>query len=103
MKALAVYVLAEPLEGERCFGLGYAVAENCRNQGLAKEVVEKSIAELSLGFRKHFSKLYIETMVGQDNIASQKVSAQLISSTPKATTDAHSGQPALQYVRLLEL
>lgn len=103
VKATVVGVMAEPIEGTPCFALGYAVAEQFRNKGLAKEVLQKVIEEISNGFKKHMKEVYIETIVGADNTASQKLSVRFISDSPKSITDVYSGLPAFQYVKLLKL
>lgn len=103
VKATVVGVVVEPIEGIPCVALGYAVAEQYRGQGLAKDILEKSIDELTFGFKQHMDKLYIESIVGVDNIASQKLSARYISSNPDKITDEHSGLPALHYFKLLIL
>ncbi|MEQ0583842.1 GNAT family N-acetyltransferase [Pantoea dispersa] len=103
VKATVVGVIVEPIEGIPCVALGYAVAEQYRGQGLAKDVLRKSINELKHGFKKHMDRLYIESIVGADNIASQKLSEQYISPNPSKIIDEHSGLPALHYVKLLNL
>lgn len=100
-KGIAIYLLAEPLEGIQCFGIGYAVAENYRNQGIAKKILQMSIDEMQDGFKDKLSKFYVEAIVGASNIPSQRVASQILSSTPKEVTDQHSDQPAFQYVRLI--
>ncbi|MGM7764849.1 MULTISPECIES: GNAT family N-acetyltransferase [Yersinia] len=101
VKVTVVYVKVEPIDGAPCFGIGYAVAEPFRKQGLAKKVIEKTIDEIKIGFKNHIPKFYIEAIVGESNIPSQKIAASLISSSPTAITDRVSGLPAFQYVRLI--
>ncbi|MBP2085312.1 MULTISPECIES: GNAT family N-acetyltransferase [Pseudomonas] len=102
-KAYAVYVMAEPLNGKTCFGVGYATDADYRGQGLATELVKVSMAELQKGLAPKLRSpgFYVEAIVGADNIASQKIAARTLSDTPKPTTDKESGHPALQYVKLL--
>ncbi|WP_323117046.1 GNAT family N-acetyltransferase [Klebsiella quasivariicola] len=45
VKAMALLVLAEPCDDGPCFNVGYAVAESFRGQGLAYEILEKSLEE----------------------------------------------------------
>lgn len=98
--ALAVFVLVEPIDGVRCFQIGYAVPEAMRCQGRAKDIVNAAMSELWNGLsRNGFSSLCIEAIVGADNDASKSVAAATISSAPKAITDEASGSPAFHYVR----
>jgi GNAT superfamily N-acetyltransferase len=98
--ALAVFVIAEPLEGLPCFQLGIAVPETHRRRGLAKAIVEAAIAEMKHGFaRNNIASFYIEAIVGADNIASQRVVAATLSDKPKEIIDKFSRLPALQYLR----
>ncbi|EHK5438808.1 GNAT family N-acetyltransferase [Aeromonas hydrophila] len=98
VKALAMYCPIDPINGVMCFGIGYAVAEQYRKQGLSYEIVEKSIDELVLGFGRHMPHLYIEAVIGVDNQASQKVAAKYLCNVPARIIDEVSGLPALQYV-----
>lgn len=100
-KGIVIYLFAEPLEGKHCFGIGYAVAEEFRNQGIAKKIIQMSIDEMQNGFKDKLSDFYVEAIVSASNIPSQKVAARLISSSPKEVTDQYSGQAAYQYVRLI--
>lgn len=103
VKAYAVYVLAQPLDGKVCFGVGYATDPQCRGQGLATEVVRASMVELEKGINPKLLEpgFYVEAIVSIDNLASQKVAARTLDDSPKETTDKPSGRPALHYVKLL--
>lgn len=102
-KAYAVYIQADPLHGKPCFGLGYATAEQFRNQGLATEIVDASLKELHKGISRHLREpgFYVEAIVGVDNLASQKVAARSLSNSPDSIEDDESGLPALHYVKLV--
>lgn len=98
--ALAMFVIAEPIEGVPCFQVGYAVPERYRSQGRAKALVKAAIAELKQGLlRNNISSFYVEAIVDVDNEASKRVALATISTTPVAVTDEVSGLPALQYLR----
>lgn len=100
--AIVSILPAEPYQGKPCFALAYAVAENFRGRGLAKEIVEQTIAELRNGFRRQFPKFYIEVVVDKLNASSNRVAAQVISDAPIEIIDQFSGKPSLQYFRLVE-
>lgn len=102
-KAYAVYVLAEPLNGKPCFGVGYATDVEYRGQGVATEVVRLSMADLqkNMASKLRSPGFYVEAIIGADNLASQAVAARTLNDKPKQTKDKESGQPALQYVKLL--
>jgi len=96
-------VLCAPIEGTPCFQVGYAVPEAYRRQGRAKIVLRMAIAELQHGFSGLGPALYVEAIVGVDNVPSQRVAEQAISATAVAMTDGVSGLPALRYLRKLDL
>lgn len=101
--AIAMFAVADHVSGIPCFQLGYAVLESMRNSGLGAATVRKSIEEISNGFKATpIKRFYIEAIVGVSNIPSNKLAAKMLSSTPEECTDAFSGQPALQYLRLIE-
>lgn len=95
---------AEQEQGLPCFAFGYAVALPYRNQGRAKNLLLSAIAEMANGFRgTQIKAFYVEAIVGTGNLASQHVAAHGISPTPIAGTDKLSGEPALQYLRKVEV
>ncbi len=103
VKAMALLVRAEPCDDGPCFNVGYAVAESFRGQGLAYEILEKSLEEFIALSKGEAPRIYIDTVVGVDNIASQKVSSRFINAVPDEITDEVSGLPALHYRRVVEL
>lgn len=103
VKATVVFVRVAPIAGIPCFGIGYAVAAHCRNSGVGKTSVRKSLEEFQDGSRRHLKQLYVEAIVSQDNLFSQRISRQLLSDSPKPITDHLSGTPSLQFVRLFRL
>lgn len=61
--AFVNFVLVEPIEGEHCFNIGYAVPDEYRNQGRAKEAVGMAIAEMQHGLaRGRISTFYVEAI-----------------------------------------
>jgi hypothetical protein len=101
--AIAMFALADRVNGVPCFQLGYAVLESMRNTGLGEATVRKSIEEISKGFKATpLQRFYVEAIVGVSNIPSNKIATKILSPAPTECTDALSGQPALQYLRLVE-
>ena len=90
---------SEPLDGLRCFDIGYAVPEPYRNQGLCKKAVQASIIELAallaIAGEKAF---YVEAIVAAENVASRRVAEQLISDQPEEITEGRSGKLAFSYL-----
>jgi hypothetical protein len=97
--SLVVLVNADPIEGNPCFGIGYAVPVDYRGQGRAAKAVQAAIAELRHGLaRNGVRTFHVEAIVGADNVASQRVAEQAISSSSVAVVDGVSGHPARQYL-----
>jgi hypothetical protein len=100
---IVMFVPSDPIKGELCFGIGYAVPEPYRNQGRAKEAARAAILELQHGLgRAGINEFYVEAIVGADNKYSQRVAEQVISDTPVAVTDKNSGLSAFQYIRRIK-
>lgn len=102
VKAIVVYLPADPHDGKHCFQVGYAVSAPLRNKGVASAALGKSIDEMRRGFMPHMGEFYIEAVVGEHNTASLKVASKIISSTPSKIVDEASGEPALQFFRLIK-
>ena len=103
-QAIAQFVPADPVEGVPCFSLGYAVLEADRGRGLATKTVANAISELRLGLRRRGMKqFYVEAIVSPSNAPSNRIAARLLSSSPVSVIDAPSGEPALQYLKLIEI
>jgi len=96
--ALVQFVNIDPLDGIPCFQAGYAVPENFRGQGLGKASFKAALDEMALGFSR-FGDFYVETIVGLDNPASQKISERVLGGSPQEISDSVSGKPALRYLR----
>lgn len=102
VKALSVFVFHEPIDGIRCFNIGYAVPENYAGRGWATEIVEQGIDELRNGLgRGGVKEFYIEAVVATSNLASQRVAEKCFKTPPVQVTDSESGEPALQYTLLV--
>ncbi|UFM68545.1 GNAT family N-acetyltransferase [Leclercia adecarboxylata] len=100
VKGVAVYVPVDPVEGKPCFGVGYAVADEFKMQGVCTKLLTASIEEMQYGFRNSFSEFYVEAIVGVDNQASNKLASKVLSVTPESGKDSHSGKPINQYMKL---
>lgn len=99
--AIVSILPAEPYQDQPCFALAYAVPEEYRGRGVAKEIVEQAIVELRKGFNRQFLKFYIEVVVNLPNEASNRVAAQVVSDAPIEIIDQFSGKPSLQYFRMV--
>jgi hypothetical protein len=101
--AFCVLVLAEPLEGRTCLGVGYAVPLQHRNQGFATDILTKSIDEFSRHIfnSNNIDSFYLEAIVSRKNIPSQKVVSKVFNSVPRECTDSFSGEPAYSYTKLI--
>jgi RimJ/RimL family protein N-acetyltransferase len=98
--AMASFGPAEPFDGALVFQIGYAVPQHLRKRGIGTEIAQAAIAELANGlFQSGVERFFIEAMISVRNVASQKVAERVIGGTPEETTDDHSGEPALQYIK----
>ncbi|HDJ8365911.1 TPA: GNAT family N-acetyltransferase, partial [Escherichia coli] len=92
----------EFVEGKPCFGVGYAVADEYKAQGIGTQLLIASIEEMQYGFRNSFNEFYVEAIVGVGNQASNKLAAKVLSDTPEPGTDSYSGKPINQYMKLFK-
>jgi hypothetical protein len=71
--AVAIFVLADPIEDSPCFNTGYAVDQASRSRGYGGEVTQKAFDELTNGFRRAgIPHLYVEAIVSTENEHSNK-------------------------------
>lgn len=97
------FVQADPVDGVPCVSIAYAVDEKERGRGLAQSMVPAAIAELRNGLqRAGVGKFYVEAIVGEDNVPSQRIAGCFLSESPTAGTDSFSGVPIKQYLLLVE-
>lgn len=100
---LVQFIPCDPFEGEPCFNVGWAVAEVFRKQGRAREVVIAALREMRNGFNRAGMKAFwVEAIVGNENIASQKLAEKVISQPIETSTDRYSGDPIVQYLRRID-
>jgi hypothetical protein len=100
VKGVAVFIPADPVEGKPCFGVGYAVADEHKMQGVGTKLLKESIEEMQHGFRNSFPEFYVEAIVGVDNMASNKLALKVISDTSQPGNDSYSGKAINQYLNL---
>lgn len=98
--ALAIIIRAEPIAGEHCFAIGYAVPEDERGMGQATKIVQAALAEFQHGLaRNDLTTFHIEAVVDKTNLASQKVAARTLTAEPRDGRDSISGKPVFVYSR----
>lgn len=101
--AIVQFIPCDPVEGEPCFNVGWAVAEAYRGQGRAHGVVSAAIKEMQNGFnRAGRNAFWVEAIVGEDNIASQRLAEKLLSAPVQKAIDSYSGDPIVQYLRRID-
>lgn len=103
VQAVALFAMADPIEGVPCFNIGYAVAEQLRGNGIASSLLERAVKEMAHGFsRTPMKTFYIEAIVSTLNEPSNKIAEKLVSATREEGSDAFSGEAVYQYVRKVE-
>lgn len=92
------------IDGDPCMAIGYAVPGEYRKQGRAKKIAESAIQEMKHGLARHGHKVFwVEAIIDEDNIASQRVAEKVISDQPTKMIDDISKKPALRYLRKVEI
>lgn len=70
VKAMAMFVSVDQIEGEGCFQVGYAVPKSYRGRGWAVEILQQGLDELSKGLARFgVTGMYLEAVVGTANHA----------------------------------
>lgn len=102
--ALIQFLHVEPYEGERCFGVGWAVPTEFRGKGRSGKTFLDALREIRHVFlSKNPGKgFYVEAIVGIDNLASLKTAKKVFASDGTPGTDSYSGEPILQFVRRID-
>lgn len=98
---LIQFLRADPYEGQPCFDAAWAVPTEFRGKGRACEAFLAAVRELrhSVPRGKAF---YVEAVVGVDKVASRKTAERAFGSPGIPGIDSNSGEPILQFVRLIE-
>lgn len=98
VRAVALFVRADDLEGLPVFQAGIAVAEHARSQGLGAKMFQQALDELRNGFRRTpLKEFWIEAIVRKDNEHSNKIASRVLSAQPKSIIDGVSKESAFQY------
>ena len=102
--AAVSFILVEPLKGSPCFAVGYSVDPSHRRKGIGTSLLKEAIEEMAQGLAKHVDgRFYIEAVVGVVNIASNKISQNVLKVKGKRVVDQVSGEDAFQYIKLIDL
>lgn len=97
VKATVVFAPNGFFEGRPCFQVGYAVNNDFRQKGIAKEVLRMSIEELTHGFSRSIPSFFIEAVVSPSNLASLRIAENVIGGTRDEIVDRLSGEKAIRF------
>lgn len=90
------------VEGHPCVAVGYAVPEQLRNKGAAKQILSDVIQDQRLQAGKNgIPAVYIEAVIDISNLPSQKVAEAVLGGERERITDTASGRPAIRYTARL--
>ncbi len=104
VRAVALFVFADPFEGLPVLQAGIAVRESSRSQGIGAKLFQQALDEIRSGFkRSKLQQFWVEAIVRQDNDQSNRIAARVISPNPKRIVDQVSGEPAFQYFLKIDL
>lgn len=88
-------------DGHPCISVGYAVPEKYRNQGYATAILQEAVNDLLSQARKGgIPTLVIDSVVGKENLASQRVTEKALKATRESIVDTESQKPAVQYTAI---
>lgn len=100
VKAFVACIKNGKVDGFPCVSLGYAVPEDLRNQGLAKQITTAVVQDQILQARNAGHKaLYIEAVIDVTNIASQRVAEAVLAVERESIEDAAAKLPAYRYTK----
>lgn len=100
--AVTVITTGDPVNGVRCFHIGYAVREDQRGKGLAKELVAAALEDFAGNMHKNgLDEFWVEASVDQDNPASAAVARAVLDVEPEDETDNTDGTPIWHYLKHL--
>lgn len=96
VKGIVQFVSAASYGGEPRFSVGYAVAEPFRGQGIATDILKRSINDLRRGYKSR--PFWLEAIVDEANIASRRVCEKVLTTEAEAMIESISGRPALNFL-----
>jgi 20S proteasome alpha/beta subunit len=100
--ALVIFTGNGMEKGVPVFQVGYAVPQHLRKRGLAKEALRLALEDFRQAMADNgVPEFYVEAMVSEKNIGSQKVAADVIGGEPLQSADRESGEPCWRYERLI--
>ncbi len=101
--AMVQFIPCDPVKGEPCFNVGWAVPEELRGQGRSGEAFIAALKEMRHGFASHgMAAFWVDGVVGADNVASQRVAERVISAPVTTDIDSTAGVPVVQYLRRID-
>jgi RimJ/RimL family protein N-acetyltransferase len=100
VKAFLSCVMNGKVEGFPCVALGYAVPEDLRNQGFAKQILKDVIRDQILQARRAgHAAVYFEAVVDVTNTPSQRVAEAVLAVEREEIIDTASQRPAYRYTK----
>lgn len=98
VKAFLSCVMNGTVEGFPCVAVGYAVPEEGRNQGRAKQILLDVIDDQVNQARNNgVETVYIEAVIDETNLASLRVAETVLNVERESIIDTSSGRPAFRY------
>ena len=102
--AVVVITIGDPVDGVRCFHIGYAVREDQRGKGVAKELVAAALNDFAQNMLKSdLDELWFEASVDQNNSASVAVAKAVLDVEPEGKIDDADGTPIWHYLKHVSL
>lgn len=98
VKAFLSCIMNGQVEGSPCIAVGYAVPEDLRNQGFAKQIFMDVIQDqIFQAGRGGHTTVYIEAVADITNLPSQRVAEAVLGVKRESITDSASSRPAYRY------
>lgn len=98
VKAFLSCVMNGHVDGSPCVAVGYAVPEDMRNQGLAKQVLRDVVQDqIYQAAKMGVRVLYVEAVIDVENLPSQRVAEAVFNVERESIIDSACGRPAYRY------
>ena len=98
VKAFLSCIMNGKIDKFPCVAVGYAVPEDLRNQGFAKQILRDVVQDqIYQAGRMGVKVLYIEAVIDVTNLPSQRVAEAVLNVERESITDSASGRPAYRY------